>query len=108
MKIKKEPFGAMPDGTEVALYTLVNDRGMVATITNYGGIVVSLLTPDRDGNLGDVVLGFDTLQEYVDHNPFFGCLVGRYGNRIANGRFTLEDVEYVLAQNDGQNQTQTI
>jgi aldose 1-epimerase len=98
MKIEKEPFGTLSGGTEVALYTLVNDRGMKATITNYGGIVVSLSVPDRDGTLGDVVLGFDTLQEYVDHNPYFGCLVGRYGNRIANARFTLEGIEYALEQ----------
>jgi aldose 1-epimerase len=98
MKIKKEPFGTLSDGTEVALYTLVNDQGMKATITNYGGIVVSLLTPDRDGTPGDVVLGFDTLQEYAEHNPYFGCLVGRYGNRIANAKFTLDGVEFALEQ----------
>ena len=80
--------GKLADGTAVALYTLVNDRGIKATITNYGGIVVSLYTPNREGKLEDVVLGFDTLQEYVDHNPFFGCLVGRYGNRIARARFS--------------------
>ena len=103
MKIKKRTFGTLADGSEVALYTLINDNSLKAAITNYGGIVVSLHTPDRDGNLGDVVLGFDTLDEYVTHNPFFGCLVGRFGNRIAGGRFTLQGVEYVLAQNDGQN-----
>lgn len=103
MKIKKQLFGTLADGTEIALYTLVNAQGMTATITNYGGIVVSLTAPDRDGNFADVVLGFDTLQEYIEHSPFFGCLVGRFGNRIANGKFTLKGVEYVLAQNDGQN-----
>ncbi|HOU14468.1 MAG TPA: aldose epimerase family protein [Anaerolineae bacterium] len=103
MKIKKQLFGTLADGTKIALYTLVNAQGMTATITNYGGIVVSLTAPDRDGNFADVVLGFDTLQEYVEHSPFFGCLVGRFGNRIANGKFTLKGVEYVLAQNDGQN-----
>ena len=103
MRIAKKPYGKLPDGTEIALYTLVNDQGMKATITNYGGIVVALHAPDREGNLADVVLGFDTLNEYLDHSPFFGCLVGRVGNRIANARFTLEGVEYVLAQNDGQN-----
>jgi len=101
MQIKRQPYGTLSDGTEIALYTLINDRGVKATITNYGGIVVSLHTPDRDGNLGDVVLGFDTLQEYVDHNPYFGCLVGRYGNRIANSKFTLEGVEYALEQGRG-------
>ncbi len=103
MKIEKQSFGALADGTEVVLYTLVNAQGMRATITNYGGIVVSLTAPDRDGTFADVVLGFDTLAEYVTHSPYFGCLVGRFGNRIANGRFTLEGVEYALAQNDGQN-----
>ena len=101
MKIKKEPFGTLSDGGEVALYTLVNDGGMVATITNYGGIVVSLYTPNREGTFEDVVLGFDTLQEYVDHSPFFGCLVGRVGNRIAYGKFALDGVEYELARNAG-------
>lgn len=103
MEIEKQLFGTLADGTEIDLYTLVNDRGMEAKITNYGGIVVSLMTPDREGKLDDVVLGFDTAQEYIEHNPFFGCLVGRFGNRIANARFTLDGVEYVLAQNDGQN-----
>jgi aldose 1-epimerase len=103
MKIKKQSFGTLADGTEVALYTLVNAQGMRATITNYGGIVVSLTAPARDGTFADVVLGFDTLAEYVSHSPYFGCLVGRFGNRIAKGKFTLKGVEYVLAQNDGQN-----
>lgn len=103
MKIKKQSFGTLADGTEIALYTLVNAQGMQATITTYGGIVVSLTAPDRDGTFADVVLGFDTLAEYIAHSPYFGCLVGRFGNRIANGKFTLKGVEYGLAQNDGQN-----
>lgn len=103
MKIKKSIFGVLSDGTEIALYTLVNDQGMKANVSNYGGIVVSLFTPDRDGKMGDVVLGFDSLEEYEKHNPFFGCLVGRFGNRIANGRFTLDGSEYTLAKNDGNN-----
>jgi aldose 1-epimerase len=103
MLIKKEPFGTLSDGTEVPLYTLVNDNGMAAEITPFGGIVVSLTAPDRDGEMDDVVLGFDSLDEYLDHNPFFGCLVGRYGNRIANGTFTLNGVTYTLAKNNGEN-----
>ncbi len=103
MKIKKQPFGTLSDGTAVALYTLVNDHGMRATITNYGGTLVSLTAPDREGNWGDVVLGFDSLEAYLTRSPFFGCLVGRYGNRIAGGKFSLVGVEYSLAQNDGQN-----
>jgi aldose 1-epimerase len=103
MDVGKRAFGKTADGEAVDLYTLTNGRGVQAQITNYGGIVVSLLVPDREGALDDVVLGFDTLDEYLQHNPFFGCVVGRYGNRIADGRFTLDGVEYVLAQNDGQN-----
>jgi aldose 1-epimerase len=97
------PFGTAPDGTPVDLYRLTNRHGLVATITNYGGIVVSLLIPDRQGKLGDVVLGFDALAEYLARSPYFGCLVGRYGNRIAKGEFKLDGRTYSLAKNDGEN-----
>jgi len=103
VKIEQQPFGQMPDGTPIDLYTLSTDRGMQVQITNYGGIITSLIVPDRDGTTADVVLGFDTLKEYVDHNPFFGCIVGRYGNRIAGARFTLDGVEYRLASMGGPN-----
>jgi aldose 1-epimerase len=103
VNVGKQAFGKTAEGTAVDLYTLTNARGVQVQITNYGGIVVSLLAPDREGALDDVVLGFDSLDEYRQHNLYFGCIVGRYGNRIANGRFTLDGVEYVLAQNDGQN-----
>lgn len=103
MKIEKHAFGKTADGTPVELYTLTNANGLEAKITNYGGIVVSLLVPDRDGKPGDVVLGYETLEEYIENNPYFGTLVGRYGNRIARGKFTLEGIEYTLAQNDGEN-----
>ncbi len=103
MEIEKHAFGKMANGTPVELYTLTNANGLEAKITNYGGIVVSLLVPDRDGKLGDVVLGYETLEEYIENNPYFGTLVGRYGNRIARGKFTLEGIEYTLAQNDGEN-----
>jgi aldose 1-epimerase len=82
---------------------LRNAQGAEAKITNYGGIVVSLKVPDREGRMGDVVLGYDTLDEYIKSNPYFGCLVGRYGNRIAKGRFTLNGKEYTLATNNGPN-----
>lgn len=85
------------------IYTLTNKNGASAQITNYGGIVVALNVPDQSGRLGDVVLGFDNLEEYLKVHPFFGALVGRYGNRIANGKFSLHGVEYTLAQNDGPN-----
>lgn len=103
MEIDKHTFGKTADGTPVELYTLTNANGLEAKITNYGGIVVSLLVPDRDGKLGDVVLGYETLEEYIENNPYFGAIVGRYGNRIARGKFTLEGIEYTLAQNDGEN-----
>jgi aldose 1-epimerase len=103
MKITRDSFGVLGDGGAVDLFTLTNAQGTEAKITNYGCIVVSLRTPDRNGKFGDVVLGFDTLAEYVDHNPFFGCVAGRYANRIAQGRFTLDGVTYQLARNNGSN-----
>ena len=96
-------FGTTEDGQTTQLYTITNQHGMRVTITNYGGIVTSLWVPDRDGTLGDVVLGYDRLEDYLEASPYFGAIVGRYGNRIANGRFTLDDVEYSLAVNNGAN-----
>jgi aldose 1-epimerase len=102
-EIKQESFGQLPDGTPVELFTLTNRNGVEARITNYGGILVSLKTPDRKGQLADVVLGYDTLAEYVRRNPMFGALVGRYAGRIAKAKFTLNGVEYQLARNSGEN-----
>ena len=102
-KMTKQSFGKTPVGEEVALYTLTNSKGVAATITTYGGIVVSLQAPDRAGRLADVVLGFDTLDGYLKGHPYFGAIIGRYGNRIAKGRFTLDGVTYKLAQNNGEN-----
>ncbi len=99
----KQSFGKTPDGTEVFLYTLRNKDGMEARITNYGGIVVSLLVKDRAGKLADVVLGFDSLASYIKDTPYFGALVGRYGNRIGKGEFQLAGVKYTLAKNNGAN-----
>ena len=96
--VTKEPFGQLPDGAPVDLFTLTNRRGMQARITNYGGIIVSLTAPDRAGKFGDVVLGYDTLAAYVKRNPMFGALVGRYAGRIANAQFTLDGIEYQLAR----------
>jgi galactose mutarotase-like enzyme len=87
----------------VDLFRLTNCHGLVAAITNYGGIVTSLLVPDRQGKLGDVVLGYDGLAGYLAKSPYFGCLVGRYGNRIARGEFQLDGRTFSLAQNDGEN-----
>jgi len=102
-KTSREVYGKLADGTEISLYTLTNTVGTTATITNYGGIVVSLKTEDRNGTLEDIVLGFDSLSSYVKSNPYFGCIVGRYGNRIAKGKFKLDDQTYNLAVNNGQN-----
>lgn len=102
-KIMKDCFGKTSDGKEVCVYTLVNAGGGVVKITNYGGIVVSLLVPDRNGKMGDVALGYDKLEDYIKSSPYFGCIVGRYGNRIGKGRFKLGGVEYTLAANNGEN-----
>ncbi len=99
----KQSFGKTDAGENIDLYTLRNTHGVEATITNYGGIVVSLKVPDRSGKFADVVLGFKELDGYLKPGPYFGALIGRYGNRIAKGRFTLNGVEYKLAVNNGEN-----
>ncbi|MHC4423888.1 MAG: aldose epimerase family protein, partial [Planctomycetota bacterium] len=103
MNIKKQAFGKTEDGKDVDLYTLTNANGLKAEIMTYGGIVTTLQAPDRNGNLADIVLGYDTLDEYIKNNPYFGALVGRCGNRIGKGKFTLDGVEYTLATNNGPN-----
>jgi aldose 1-epimerase len=97
------PFGAAPDGAPVSLYTLRNKNGVEARIMTYGGIIQSLKVPDKNGKLGDVVLGYDDLNGYITNSPYFGALVGRYGNRIAKGHFTLDGTTYTLAVNNGVN-----
>ncbi len=99
----KTSFGKTTEGTEVSMYTLRNKNGMEARITNYGGIVVSLIVPDRAGKGADVVLGFDSLSSYIKDSPYFGALVGRYANRIGRGRFELNGAKYTLATNNGVN-----
>lgn len=101
--LTQKPFGNAPGGQAVSLYTLTNKRGAQVKITNYGGIVTSILVPDRRGRLGDVALGYDTLASYVKASPYFGALVGRYANRIAKGRFTLDGKTHKLAVNNGPN-----
>lgn len=103
MDISKQPFGKNAEGQAVDLYTLKNGRGMTARIATYGGIVTELWVPDRGGQAGDVVLGFDSLAGYLAGHPYFGALIGRYGNRIARGAFTLEGRLYQLAGNDHGN-----
>ena len=101
--ITKETFGKTADGQNVDLYTIRNARGFEARITNYGGIVVSLRVPDRNGKFADVVLGFNDFDSYLKNDPYLGAIIGRYGNRIAKGRFTLNGAEYKLAVNNGEN-----
>ena len=101
--VKKESFGVTTDGVPVDLYTFTNANGVEVRAMTYGGIILSLRVPDREGRLGDVVLGFDTLGGYLQDSPYFGAIVGRYGNRIARGRFALEGKPYTLAVNNGPN-----
>src|ERR1043165_8894499 len=101
--VTRQPFGVTPDGKQVELFTLRNEHGVEAKITNYGGILVSLKVPDRGGKFEDVVLGFDSLSSYIKDSPYFGAIVGRYANRIARGKFTLDGKEYSLPVNNGPN-----
>ncbi len=100
---RPQPFGMTHRGEAVSLYTLKNAHGMQAKVLDYGGIIVSLRVPDRNGRLDDVVLGFDSLGDYERGSPYFGAIIGRYGNRIARGRFTLDGRTYTLATNNGPN-----
>jgi aldose 1-epimerase len=101
--IQHSSFGKLPDGTAIDLYRLHNSRGMEVRITNYGGIVTYLTAPDRHGHYADVVLGYDSLAGYLKSSPYFGALIGRYGNRIAQGAFSLNGVRYSLAINNAPN-----
>jgi len=103
MSVTREPFGNLPDGRPVSLYTLRNASGMEVRAMTYGGIILSLRVPDREGNLDDVVLGYEALEGYLEETPYFGAIVGRYGNRIARGRFELDGRDYELAINNGPN-----
>src|SRR5208283_5340826 len=100
--ITKLAFGHTADGTAVDLYTLADDK-VEARITNYGGIIVSLRTPDRSGKLDDIVLGYDSLDQYIAKTAYFGAIIGRYANRIAHGSFQLDGKTYSIPKNDGDN-----
>ena len=102
-RIQEQDWGRTSDGTPVKLFTLTNSKGMVAKISNYGGIITEIRVPDRNGKIDDVVLGFDNLDQYLKGHPFFGAIAGRVGNRIAKGRFTIDGQEYKLATNNGPN-----
>jgi len=101
--VSKAAFGTLPDGTAVDLYTLVNANGMEVRATNLGGIVTALLVPDGTGKVGDVVLGMSSFDGYLKNSPYFGAIIGRYGNRIGKARFKIDDQTYKLPANDGPN-----
>jgi len=101
--ITSTPFGTLKDGRPAELFTLTNSHGSSVQITNFGGIIISFNVPDRDGKRDSIVLGKDTLEEYEAGHPFFGVITGRYANRIAKGKFTVEGKEYQLAINNGPN-----
>lgn len=106
--VERDPFGVTPAGDSVDVYTLTNENGMSMRVTNYGGVILSLKVPDREGTLEDVVLGFDSLKGYTREayraaNPYFGALIGRYGNRIDGAQFSIDGQTYTLGANDGAN-----
>src|ERR1700722_5562558 len=102
-KIQKQSFGKTEDGQQTDLYILTNKHGMEVAITNYGGTVVTLKVPDRNGQIEDVVLGYDKLDDYAAGKAYFGATVGRYANRIAHAKFTLDGAPYTLPKNNGDN-----
>ena len=102
-RLEKTEFGKLPDGSTAHLFTLRNSKGMVVKVTNYGLIITELHVPGKDGKSGNVVLGFDNLERYLKGHPFFGAIAGRYANRIAKGKFSLDGKEYTLAVNNGPN-----
>ena len=101
--ITTAPFGTLPDGRTATLYTLTNRHGLVFKITNFGGIITEIHTPDRDGRLADIALGYASVEPYVDDSPYFGALIGRYGNRLCDGRFEIDGKQYELPVNNGKN-----
>ncbi len=102
MDIMKKPFGEL-EGTPIDAYTLKNDNGIELTFITYGGTITKIMMPDRDGNVENIVLGFDTVEEYVQHSHYFGALIGRVAGRIGNGRYQQDGEEIRLTKNDGPN-----
>ncbi|HEY0680716.1 MAG TPA: hypothetical protein VGD45_00150, partial [Steroidobacter sp.] len=101
--ISKAAFGTLPDGTAVDLYTMVNANGMEVRASNYGGIITALLVPDGTGKVTDITLGLKSFDDYVKNPPYFGAIIGRYGNRIGKAQFKIDDQTYKLPKNDGPN-----
>ncbi len=103
LSITKKIFGKMPDGTQVDIYTLKNSNNMSVDILNYGGTIVSILMPDKNGKIADIALGFDDIKRYMENDAFMGALIGRHGNRIEAAEFELNGKVYELVKNDGNN-----
>ena len=103
LSVSRAPFGTLPDGRAVELFTLTNAHGVEIRAMTYGAIITAIYTPDRNGRRDDIVLGFDSVAGYLSGSPYFGAVVGRYANRIAGGHFTLDGVTYTLARNNGPN-----
>lgn len=103
MNIEKKAFGQISKEVQAELYTITNANGVSMSVTNYGGIITELKVPDKDGNISDIVLGYDKVEDYIKASPYFGATIGRYGNRIAKGKFTLNGTEYTLATNNTPN-----
>jgi len=103
MNVQKLKFGTHPSGKDISLYDITNSNGLNVKIIDYGGIITHLNVPDKNGKTGDIVLGFDTLGEYMAEHPYFGGIIGRCANRISNGKFSIDGIEYRLAQNAGNN-----
>ncbi len=103
-----ETFGFLPDGREVSLYTFENNNGLRFSVTNYGGIITSLITPDKNGNPGDIVLGYDKLKDYLKNPAYFGAIIGRVANRISGAQFQLDGKTYLLVNNLGNEHLHSI
>jgi aldose 1-epimerase len=103
LSVTESPFGTMPDGRKVEMFHLKNASGMEVDVITYGGAVQSIKVPDKNGKIEDVALGFDNLDDYLHTDTYFGALIGRYGNRIAKGKFTLDGKTYSLPINNGPN-----
>ena len=101
-QMTRDKFGSPIDGKQVEKFTLTNTKGMQAVLTNYGATLVSLKAPDRKGKFADVILGYDSVEGYANGTAFLGAVVGRYGNRIAKGKFSLEGKQYTLATSNGR------
>jgi aldose 1-epimerase len=103
LSVTEAAFGKLPSGESTTLFTMTNANGIVVKATNYGGVITSMITPDKNGKMGDIVLGFDNIDDYLKHKGYYGALIGRYGNRIGNAKFTIDGKTYNLDKNDTAN-----